>query len=117
MKTYSDLFVSILTERLNETSSKEPNRELCKSLLNRKMAGEQFTIKDLDRDTFITLCVNELCTDAMIGAIFNVPNKTIMELRNVMGLTDSRIAKLYSLYVTAEISSSLEKELGDAAFA
>lgn len=116
MENYSKEFVHELSRRLLIESNKEPNRELCRNLLHRKISGEILTISRLDKATLETLFIKELCTDAMVGALFDVNNRKIRELRESQGLTDDKIIELHTLYIAASISSELEHELGDRAF-
>lgn len=116
-KEYSNKFVDMLSSRLTDYSRKEPNRPLCKKLMLEKANGNNLTIDDLDKSTFIELVVVELCTDAMIGALFNTNNSVVHDLREMMGYTESEISRLHMAYTVANIATQLEIELGDEAFA
>lgn len=116
VRSYSREFLAKLTRRLNEYSQGEADRSLCKKLMLQKALGKQFTIEDLDQETLKTLCIKEMCTDAIIGAIFGVNHRVIQDIREYLGYTRDEIAEQHTEYILTKFASELEKELGESAF-
>ena len=113
---YSEQFKNKLQEKLMMDQDKEPKRPVCMSLMHKKYNGQTLNLADLDKQTLEELCVRELCSDSMIGALFNTPNRVIKELRNSMGYTDDRIIALHKIYVVSVKAKEVEDELGELAF-
>lgn len=114
-KNYSDKFITVLSERLNEQSN-HIDRPFCKELANKRLSGVKLTYNDLDHKTLKELCIHELCPDGLIAAIFNTDRDIVHSLRDLYGYTDDIIPETYAKYIVDKIAHELEIELGESAY-
>lgn len=114
-KNYSDEFITVLSERLNEQSNKV-DRTLCKELAKKRLSGTKLTYRDLDHNTLKKLCIYELCPDGLIAAVFDTDRDVVHALRDLYGYTDDIIPETYTRYITEKLVHELEEELGEKAY-
>lgn len=113
--TYSDLFISELSKRLNDVATVAPDRPVYNKMLSDKKTGKPANI-GVDLELLKNLSVKELCSDDMIADLLNLNTETVKTMREIYGLSDQIIPVLYTKYVTQQIAIDLEKELGELAF-
>lgn len=113
--TYSELFISELSKRLNDVATVAPARPVYNKMLSDKRTGKPANI-GVDLELLKNLSVKELCSDDMIADLLNLNTETVKTMREIYGLSDQIIPVLYTKYVTQQIAIDLEKELGELAF-
>lgn len=115
-REYSEEFIDTLSGRLTDYSNSKVDRKFYNSIVYRIQNGAKLSWEDLDKDTLRKLCIEELCIDPVIGALFNVDHRFVLSLRQLYGFNEETIAIEHTKYIAQKIGEELQNEIGERAF-